>query len=93
MSDNTFDRVFVAMRAGAALVYHDLLVVENVITRWTHDNPNAQRFVAQGVAFGIAFLTAHGIPLIAVELAESAVLSILREMAANDSTVDSMHRP
>lgn len=84
------DHFFMAMHKGAALVYHDILAVEANITNWRHDNPVLSAMIDQGVEYGVRFLKAHGIPFDNLDLAKNAVLATLRDMAADDASVNSI---
>jgi|SRR5665213_1301691 len=80
---------FSAMSHGAAIVYHKILAIDDDVLNWTHDNVAIQPMIDEAVSFGTLFLTAHGIPVAAVEVAAAAVMSALKSMAANDATVAS----
>lgn len=86
---SVLDDFFTAMHKGAALVYHDLLAVEEDIKQWRLDNPTVAALVDTGVKYGTMFLTAHGIPIAGLESAGLAVLATLRDMASEDASVNS----
>lgn len=86
----TINAFFTAMTHGASLVYHDILAVETTVVNWTTTNPEIHALVTTAVDAGSAFLIAHGIPVPAIEVATSAVMSALKSMAANDATVSSI---
>ena len=88
-SSLNFNHFFAAMNHGAALVYHEIVQVEQFVTNWTMDNPLVKPLLMEGVTMGELFLTAHGVPMPSVELALSAVTAGLKTMAANDATVKS----
>lgn len=85
---------FNAMYHGAALVYHDILAIESDVKQWETDNPKIVAFISEAVSAGNMFLAAHGVPALAVEnaaeVAGTAVLSALKELAALDPTANSM---
>lgn len=83
------DSFFSAMKQGAAFVYHEVVAAEENVTMWVADNPQIKLLLDDAVALGTAYLTAHGIPVMAIEVAGSAVLGALKSMAADDATITS----
>lgn len=86
----TIDSFFAAMDRGAACVYHKLMAVESDVTKWEYANPALANIVFEGVAFGNAFLTAHGIDVTDINVAGAAVVAALKMMAANDASVQTV---
>ena len=80
---------FTAIKHGAAIVYHDVLNVETRVHKWEDDNPLLFPFIDKALLFAEDVLAAHGIPVPAIAIAGQAVLSALKQMAANDATVQS----
>ena len=74
---------------GAALVYHQIVAVQNDVTKWEADNPQIAPLVAAGSQYAVSALDSAGIPVLPLVSAGTAVLSALKALAAADPTVAS----
>ena len=81
--------IFAAAEHGAALVYHEIVAIEADATTWTAAHPGVASLLSAGTNYATAALTAAGVPVPAIVIAETAVLSALKALAAADPTVRS----
>ncbi len=81
--------IIAAALHGAGLVYHELLSVEDDVTKWEAANPAVKPFIDMAVNAAVGALAGCGLPVPALITAGDAVLSALKQLAAADPTVQS----
>jgi hypothetical protein len=81
--------IFAAAEHGAALVYHEIVAIEEDATKWSAAHPAVGPMIAAGSNYAIQALSAAGVPTVPIVTAGTAVLSALKAMAAADATFTS----
>jgi hypothetical protein len=84
-----FASFFVAIEHGAASVYHQVVATGVAVSAWEEAHPEIQPLIAIGQTYATSTLTRFGVPVGAVEVVGSDVLTALKQMAARDATVQS----
>lgn len=74
---------------AAGLIYHDVVAAETKIEAWRSDNPQLAALFDQGVQYVADVATTFGLPVTQGVLVVKTIGSALKQMAANDVTVQS----
>lgn len=84
-----FSDIIAAAGHGAALVYHEIVAIQEDATTWSGQHPEIGQLIAAGTAFTAQAMAGAGVPVPAFVTAGTAVLSALKAMAAMDPTLQS----
>lgn len=88
-STGFFTGVASAIIHGAASVYHEILTIEDDVTKWTANNPALIPLMTYALDLANSYASRLGIPTYAISLILEDILAALKLMAANDPTVGS----
>lgn len=88
-STGFFTGVASAIIHGAASVYHEILTIEDDVTKWTANNPTLIPLMTYALELANSYASRLGIPTYAISLILEDILAALKLMAANDPTVGS----
>jgi len=81
--------IIAAVEHGAALVYHEIVAVESDVTQWSANNPEVAPLLKAGIEYAVKMLVGVGLPVPEIVVAGTAVLAVLKALAAADPTVQS----